>query len=117
MRRSTATALLMLILGALVAPAALATTANPLPACCRAGGRHHCSATVSSGKDPQVQGHSCPYRKPVAFSVSLAPPPAAETVALADAYAFLNESYSEVFISHRELPYSQRAPPSASAVK
>ncbi|MFZ3213127.1 MAG: hypothetical protein WA188_16610 [Terriglobales bacterium] len=119
MRRSTATALLLLMLAALLAPAALATATNPLPACCRAGGRHHCSAMAASivPSGDRVQGKSCPYRKPLAFSVSVAPPPAAETIALAGAHSFLNNFYSEVFVSHREPPHSQRGPPPASSLK
>ena len=113
MRRLTAAALVSLILGALLAPAALASVTNPLPACCRAGGRHHCMGmgSVRSGSGPGFQGSSCPYRKHLAFSVSLVPPPAAETVALADAHFFFPEFDPESFVSHRELPYSQRAPP------
>ena len=119
MRRSTAIALLLLMLAAFLAPAAVATVTNPTPACCRAAGPHHCSAMAPSGTEggAQFQGHSCPYRKPVALSGSAATPPASQTVALAGAHSFLNEFYSEVFVSHREPPHSQRGPPPASAVK
>ena len=119
MRRPTATALLLLMLGAFLAPAALATVATPTPACCRAAGPHHCSAMVPSGPEggAQFQGHSCPYRKPVALSGSAATPRATQTVALAGAHSFLNEFYSEVFVSHRDPPHFQRGPPPASAVK
>jgi hypothetical protein len=119
MRRSTATALLMLMLAAFLAPAALATVTTPTPACCRAAGPHHCSAMVPSGPagGAQFQGHSCPYRKPVALSGSAATPRAIQTVALAGAHSFLNTFYSEAFISRREPPHSQRGPPPASAVK
>ncbi len=119
MRRSTATALLLLMLAAFLAPAAVATVTNPMPACCRAAGPHHCSAMVPSGPEDgaQFRGDSCPYRKPVAFSGSAATPPATQTVALAGAHAFLNDFYSEVFVSHCEAPHSQRGPPPASSVK
>lgn len=119
MRRPTATTLLLLMLAAFLAPAALATATNPMPACCRAAGPHHCSAMVPSGTKggTQFQGHSCPYRKPVALSGSAATPRATQTVALAGAHSFLNQFYSEVFISHREPPHSQRGPPPASSVK
>lgn len=119
MRRSTATALLLLMLAAFLAPAAAATATTPLPACCRAGGRHHCSGMVPSGPEggAQFRGHSCPYRKPVAVSGSAATPRAIQTVALAGAHAFLNDFYSEVFVSHCEAPHSQRGPPPASSVK
>ena len=119
MRRSTAITLLLLMLAAFLAPAALATSTTPTPACCRAAGPHHCSAMAPSGTEggAQFQGHSCPYRKPVALSGSAATPPATQTVALAGAHSFLNRFYSEVFVSHREPPHSQRGPPPASAVK
>jgi len=106
------------MLVAFLAPAALATTANPLPACCRVRGRHHCSAMTASmvPGGARVQGQSCPYRKPVAFSVSVAPPPATGRVVLADAHPFSNEFHPELFASRGELAFSQRGPP-ASAVK
>jgi hypothetical protein len=120
MRRSTATALLLLMLAAFLAPAALATVTILTPACCRAAGPHHCSAMAPSGPEggAQFQAHSCPYRKPVALSGSAAPPPAIQTVALAGAHSFPGEFYSsEVFISHRERPHFQRGPPPAFSVK
>lgn len=119
MRRSTATALLLLMLAAFLAPAAVATATNPTPACCRAAGPHHCSTMAPTGPEggAQFQGRSCPYRRPVALSGSAATPPATRTVAPAGAHSFLNQFYSEVFVSHREPPHSQRGPPPASAVK
>ena len=119
MRRSTATTLLLLMLAAFLAPAALATATNPLPACCRAAGPHHCSAMVLSEPEggAQFQGHSCPYRRPVALSGSAATPRATQTVALAGAHSFLNQFNTETLISRREPPHSQRGPPPASSVK
>jgi len=116
MRRSTATALLLLMLAAFLAPAALATVTTPLPACCRATGPHHCSAMVPSVPEggAQFRGDSCPYRKPVALSGSAATPPATQTVAPAGAHSVLHQLYSEVFLSHRESPHSQRGPPDSS---
>jgi len=115
MRRSTASALLLLMVAAFLAPAALATATNPLPACCRAGGRHHCSAMAASvvPSGVKLQGQCCPYRKHLAFSSSAAPPPAAETIALAGAHSFLNNFYSQLLLSHREPSHSQRGPPLA----
>jgi len=119
MRRSTAIMLLLLTLGAFFAPAVLATANNPLPACCRVGGRHHCSAMTASmvPGGARVQGTSCPYHKPFVFSVSATPPPAAKIVAPGATHSVLRESYSEVFVSHREPAHSQRGPPSASSLK
>jgi len=114
MRRSVAITLLLLMLAAFIAPAALAATTSMLPACCRAGGRHHCAMTVPSGADTQVKAQCCPYRKHLAFSGSAAAPPATQAMAPAAAHSFLNDYYSEVFLSHRESPHSQRGPPDPS---
>ncbi len=111
---------LLLMLAAFLAPAALATaTTNPLPACCRASGAHHCSAMAASmvPGGVRVQGQSCPHRKPVACTGCAAPPPATETVVLAGAHPFSNEFHPELFVSHREQPHSQRAPPQQSSLK
>jgi hypothetical protein len=116
MRRSTAITLLLLMLAAFLAPAALATATSPLPACCRAAGRHHCSALAPSG-GVQIQGESCPYRKPLVFSASAAPPPATESVTPADAHPFLHEFYPERFVSQGEQPHPERAPPQPSSLK
>ena len=115
MRRSTAIALLLLILAAFLAPAALATATKPLPACCRASGPHHCSTVVPSG-GIKVQGQSCPYRKHLAFTGSVAPPPAAHRVAPGAARSVSGQFHPQFFISRREAPHSQRAPPLPSSV-
>jgi len=114
MRRFTAITLLLLILAAILAPAAVAAVTTPTPACCRAAGAHHCSAMVPSGSDTQVKGQCCPYRKPFTFSRSAAAPATTQAIAPATAHSFLNLHYSEVFVSHRELPHPQRGPPGSS---
>jgi len=114
MRRFVAITLLLLMLAAFLAPAALATVTTPLPACCRARGAHHCAMMVPRGGETQVKGQCCPYRKPLAFSVSAATPAATQAIAPAAAYSFLNDYYSEVFVSHRQLPHPQRGPPDSS---
>jgi hypothetical protein len=116
MRRSTAITLLLLMLAAFLAPAALATATNPLPACCRAAGRHHCSAMAPSG-GVQIQEQSCPYRKPLVFAASAAPPPASQIIAPAGAHPFLNEFYPELFVSQGEQPHPERGPPQQSLLK
>jgi len=71
MRRSVSIALLLMMVAALLAPAAVATVTSPLPACCRGNGKHRCSMMArlrpsnqhqSSG--PAVRGTTepCPYR-------------------------------------------------------
>lgn len=114
MRRSTASALLLLMLAGLLAPAAVATVTDPIPACCRAGGPHHCSAMRPISGGTQIQGQSCPYRKPLVFSGSAAPPPTRGTVASADPHPFLHEFYPELFVSPGEQPHPARAPPLTS---
>ncbi len=119
MRRSTAGTLLMMMLAALLAPAAVANVGSPAPACCRASGPHHCAAMPASlgASDVRVQGQSCPYRKHVAFSVSAAPPPVTGTVAPADPHPFLHEFYPELFLSQSEQAHPGRAPPPTSSMK
>jgi hypothetical protein len=119
MRRSTAVTLLVPMLAGLLAPAAVAAATNSLPACCRAGGAHHCAAMVPGATEggAQFQGQSCPHRKPVACTACAAPPPAAQTVALANAYPFSSEFQPELFFLHREPPHSPRAPPHQSSLK
>jgi len=120
MRGFTAIVLLMLLLAAFLAPAALATAiTNPLPACCRTGGAHHCSAMVPRATEggAQFRGQFCPHRSPVACTGCAAPPPATETVALAHVHPFSSEFQPELLVSHREPPHSQRAPPHQSSLK
>jgi len=116
MRRSTASTLLLLMLAAMLTPVALATTADALPACCRAGGPHHCSAMItdSSGSGPRFRQQSCPYRKPLAFSRSAAAPAASVAIAPADPHPFQHEIYPELFISPAEQWHPERAPPTLS---
>ena len=119
MRRFTTSALLLLMLAGLLAPAAVATAVNPIPACCRAGGPHHCTAMISglSGRETQFQGQSCPYRKPLVFSGSAAPPRASVAIAAADPHPFLHEFYPELFVAQGEQPHPERAPPPTSSMK
>lgn len=113
MRRFTTSALLLLMLAGLLAPVAVATVANPAPACCRAAGPHHCSAVLPSSGGIQFQGQSCPYRKPLVFSGSAAPSRASVAIAPADPHPFLHEFYPELFVAQGEQPHPGRAPPPA----
>ena len=117
MRRAATTTLLLLMLGVWLAPVALAAVTNPLPACCRAGGPHHCSAMVASRGGIQFQGPSCPYRKHPAFFSSVAIAPGSTAVAAADPQPFLHEFYPELFVSRGEQPHPERAPPTAPSMK
>jgi len=111
MRRPVASALLVVMLAAFLAPAALPSVAPPVRACCRARGAHHCATIIPSGNDTQIKGQCCPYRKLVAVSGSAATPRATQFIGPARTHSFLNDFYSEVFTSHRESPHSQRGPP------
>ena len=80
MRRSVSIALLLMILAPLLAPAALASVANPLPACCRGNGKHRCSVMArlrpsnqdqNTGPTVRSATEPCPYR-----SMLFAPGPA-----------------------------------------
>jgi hypothetical protein len=119
MRRSIAILLFLLMLAALVAPAALATATNPLPACCRAGGRHHCAmmAALMAPGGVWIKGRPCPYRKRLACPCCAAPPPATETLVPAGEQPFLVENHPASFIAHGEQPHPERAPPQPSSLK
>jgi len=57
--------MLLLILGPLFAPVMSATTASPVPACCRRDGSHHCAAMaemVVGSSDGFRAGSPCPMR-------------------------------------------------------
>ncbi len=119
MRRSIASTLLLLMLAALLPPVAVANVGSPVPACCRAGGPHHCAAMAASlgTSGVRVEGQSCPYRKHLAFSVTAAPPPVTGAVAPADPHPFLHEFYPELFPSQSEQAHPERAPPPTSSMK
>ena len=119
MRRSTASTLLLLMLAALLAPAAVANVTSAVPACCRAGGPHHCAALAATlgPSGARVQAQSCPYRKHLAFSVSAAPPPVTEAIAPADPHPLLHEFYPALFLSQSEQAHPERAPPPTSSMK
>jgi len=116
MRRSIATAVLLQLFAALLAPALLATITVPTPACCRSAGRHHCSAVVPIG-GLQIQQTACPYRRPVVFSLPAAPQPVSTVAAPADAHPFLQEFYPELFVPEGEQSHPERSPPPTFSMK
>ena len=59
MRRTLASALLVLLSFPLIAPA-LANTASELPACCRRSGEHHCAIAEQTGSAQTVFQNRCP---------------------------------------------------------
>jgi len=66
MRRWIANSLILWLCSSLLAPAALALLAKPLPECCRRGGQHHCVSSMSSMPDDspglRTIAERCPYR-------------------------------------------------------
>jgi hypothetical protein len=112
MRRPTAITLLVLVLTTFVAPALMARATQPTPACCRAGGRHHCPTSVSS-YETQIRNAACPYRKSLVFSAPMAAPPLHAAIAPPETHLFLHEFYPELFAPEGEQPHPERAPPTA----
>jgi hypothetical protein len=84
MRRGISISVLAVLLSALVAPLALASAA-PVPACCRAGAKHHCEMSLGdSGLAGFKSGSEvCPYRIHAAItSPLLALSPTAHHIAI-----------------------------------
>src|SRR5664279_2617437 len=63
MRRGVSIATLLVILASVLAPLAQAQSPT-LPACCRAGGKHHCDGSMGNSESVgfKSSAKSCPYR-------------------------------------------------------
>jgi len=103
MRRPAAITLLVLMLVAFLAPAALATVVNPLPACCRRDGKHRCGMALrlrpsiqdqTAGPAVRSVAEPCPYRLKLSGPTS---PSAIAGPARQPAYA-LPLAYSAAFV-------------------
>ncbi|HKT24454.1 MAG TPA: hypothetical protein VJR04_07610 [Terriglobales bacterium] len=72
MRKLTANSVLLLMLAVFFAPAFANTASAPLPACCRRGGTHHCTAVAHAlipGETSLRAAISCPmWHSPVLVS-------------------------------------------------
>lgn len=91
MRRWIANSLLLWLCTSLLAPTALAWLAKPIPACCRRGGKHHCTSSMSGIPDDgpgfRTIGERCPYRslKPSPGTTAQPQPPGSTFVKPPDA--------------------------------
>ena len=115
MRRAVSSTLLLL----LVAPLgllALRTTQRDLPACCRAGGAHHCTAMLQpfTGADRVIaQRERCPYAHPAVL-----PHPArtqnSHIPMAGEAHPFLQEFVPGIRGTAKDDSHADRGPPMAS---
>src|SRR5581483_8778579 len=113
MLRVVASTLLLVILASLGLPAA--TTTN-LPACCRAGGAHHCMAMrlLSSAGDHFItQRDGCPNVHPDVLP-HFARPQGREIPTSEETHPFLQEFVPGFLAAHSDLSRSDRAPPTPS---
>ena len=114
MRRLAAIPILILMVAGFLTPAVLATITAPTPACCRAGGQHHCLAGLETS-GVQLRTQACPYRKPLSFTRSAAAYQVAQPITPAEAHPFLHEFYPDLFVSGAHRTHPQRAPPQTSS--
>ena len=71
MKRGVSTAILLVMLATVLAPLALASPAS-VPACCRAGGKHHCTMGTMGMDGFRSQACQCPYRFAPAVTTGIA---------------------------------------------
>ncbi|MGA9564265.1 MAG: hypothetical protein WBS19_01960 [Candidatus Korobacteraceae bacterium] len=116
MRRVATITVLLVLLTPLLAPLAQASTSS-LPACCRAGGRHHCEMAMGNSEPTGFTSAPtvCPFRIHAAVTSPLVA--LASSTHLAIGIVLIGESYrrpTEVTLSSNpgdEL--HQRGPPAA----
>ena len=114
MRRYLSSLLLLAMLMTSAAPL-LALAPQPLPACCRAGGDHHCAAMMKLGGDGfHAQPTSCPFRRiPAAVRAHAALHSASVTFAVGAAHSELKFSVVGAPAIESSYALPKRGPPSA----
>lgn len=91
MRRLLASTLVLLFAGATLAPSALATITPQTPACCRASGKHHCSAPAGSGFWSKAQ--PCHYQQGLTTASVAKPQSKVGAPALREQHPFVGGSF------------------------
>jgi len=122
MRRLIASLVLCFIAWGPLSSLAVATVGDPVPACCRRDGVHHCMmsmAGVTPARDAstavQTVPDPCPYRSQRATSSANArPQPPLTFLHFAQSAALRADSYETVQDSRRPDAIPQRGPPPSS---
>ncbi len=116
MRRLLASSLLLMFAIVLVSAPAAASLTSGLPACCRAGGAHHCAGVPSNSPGPGFasQPAACPYSQPVLVTHAARPESRAAVSDSLEAHPFIMEFVPQPPPAQSENRHADRGPPLAS---
>src|SRR5579884_1452163 len=113
-RKLIANAVLLFILAVFFAPAFANTTSTSLPACCRRGGAHHCTAVAHvliPGETSFRAATSCPLWHPTVLISSIAALPSSQSLAFGARHeALVNRAHNGAYSSSARSNF-QRGPP------
>lgn len=115
MRRGISIAVLLVILTSIFAPMAQALTVA-VPACCRAGGKHHCSASMGNSGPAGFKSAQeiCPYRHHAALtSEQLALTATSQQLGILVLSSETVQPTESNFYSNRRNDVHKRGPPAA----